>query len=156
MSDSDSGSVIPHKVPPPFLFGSLFLTLILGRFLGLTTPLPKTIRWAGISLILTGLWLGSSAFMSQRRAGTSPDFRKPTTTLVVAGPYRITRNPIYLAMAFVISGLALLLNEVWSLGLLPVVLLILDHGVVRGEETYLEQKFGEDYRAYKNRVPRWF
>ena len=94
--------------------------------------------------------------MSQRRAGTSPDFRKPTTALVVAGPYRITRNPIYLAMAFVISGLAFLLSEVWSLVLLPVVLLILDRGVVRGEETYLEQKFGEDYRAYKNRVPRWF
>jgi protein-S-isoprenylcysteine O-methyltransferase Ste14 len=105
---------------------------------------------------MTGLWLGSSAFITQRRAGTSPDFRKQTTALVVGGPYRISRNPIYLGMALTISGLAFILNAVWSLVLLPIVLLILDRGIVQGEETYLEQKFGVDYLEYKNRVPRWF
>jgi len=123
---------------------------------GLSTPLPKSVRWAGIPLLMTGLWLGSSAFMSQRRAGTSPDFRRPTSALVMGGAYRITRNPIYLGMAFVTSGLAFLLSEVWSLVLLPVVLMVLDRGVVISEEDYLERKFGVDYLAYKKRVPRWF
>ncbi len=156
MSEQSTGSIIPHKIPPPLLFGGLIISMILGRILGLTSPLPKSVRWAGIPLFVSGLWLGSTAFVSQRRAGTSPDFRRPTTALVVGGPYRITRNPIYLAMALTISGLAFILNTVWSLVLLPVVLMILDRGVVRGEETYLEQMFGVDYLEYKNRVPRWF
>ena len=156
MAKFSTGSIIPHKIPPPLLFGGLLISMLLGRILGLSAPLPKSTHWAGIPLFMTGLWLGSSAFISQRRAGTSPDFRKPTTALVVGGPYRITRNPIYLGMTLTISGLAFILNAVWSLVLLPIVLLVLDRGIVRGEETYLEQKFDVDYLEYKNRVPRWF
>ncbi|MDR3574109.1 MAG: isoprenylcysteine carboxylmethyltransferase family protein [Anaerolineaceae bacterium] len=156
MSELNFGPGLPHKVPPPLLFGGLLVSLVLGRVLGLSAPLPKGIRWAGIPLVMTGLWLGSTAFVSQRRAGTSPDFRQPTSALVVSGPYRITRNPIYLAMSLVVSGLSFLFGEIWALLLLPVVLLVLDHGVVQGEESYLEQKFGVDYLDYKNRVPRWF
>ena len=80
---------------------------------------------------------------------------KPTTALVTSGPYRVTRNPMYVGMAFLYAGLALSLGVIWALALLPAVLLMVDRLVIAREERYLEAKFGEEYRDYKRRVRRW-
>jgi protein-S-isoprenylcysteine O-methyltransferase Ste14 len=74
---------------------------------------------------------------------------------VVAGPYQITRNPIYIGFVLAYFGLAVMLTSVWVLLLLIPVLMILQRGVVEREEDYLERQFGEAYRRYKARVPRW-
>ncbi|MGH6833525.1 MAG: methyltransferase family protein, partial [Methyloceanibacter sp.] len=90
-----------------------------------------------------------------RLAGTSVVPGQPSTALVVEGPYRVTRNPIYIGFVLAYFGLAVVLTSVWVLLLLIPVLIILQRGVVKPEEVYLEQQFGETYRKYKARVPRW-
>jgi protein-S-isoprenylcysteine O-methyltransferase Ste14 len=79
---------------------------------------------------------------------------QPTTAIVTEGPYRFTRNPIYLSLAVLYAGLAVMANALWSL-LLLAVMLIIHYAVILPEERYLEQKFGEEYRSYKAKVRRW-
>jgi protein-S-isoprenylcysteine O-methyltransferase Ste14 len=74
---------------------------------------------------------------------------------VVEGPYKVTRNPIYIGFVLAYFGLAIMLTSVWVLLLLIPVLIVLQRGVVEREETYLERQFGETYRKYQARVPRW-
>ena len=146
---------VGHGINPPLLFGSMVGALLLHKAFSLPSPLPKAARIAGIPLVLFGLFLGGSAVAAQRRAGTPVNPTQPTQAIVQGGPYRFTRNPIYLGMALAYSGLALLLNAVWGLLLLPVMVIALDRGMIRGEEAYLERNFGEVYRQYKDRVRRW-
>ncbi len=80
---------------------------------------------------------------------------QPTTAIVTEGPYRFTRNPIYLSLAVLYAGLAVMANALWSLLLLLAVMLIIHYAVILPEERYLEQKFGEEYRSYKAKVRRW-
>lgn len=90
-----------------------------------------------------------------RRAKTSMVPMKPTTALVTSGPYRLTRNPMYLGMAVLYVALALALGVIWALAVLPFVIFAVDRLVIAREEPYLERKFGEQYRQYKGRVRRW-
>jgi protein-S-isoprenylcysteine O-methyltransferase Ste14 len=75
--------------------------------------------------------------------------------LVVDGPFRFTRNPLYLSLTLLYSGTALLLNLLWVVLLLPIALVIMQFGVISREERYLEKKFGQEYLRYKTRVRRW-
>ena len=77
------------------------------------------------------------------------------TALVINGPFQFTRNPLYLSLTLVYSGIALLVNAFWALLMLPFVLLVMRQGVIDREECYLERKFGEEYLRYKARVRRW-
>jgi protein-S-isoprenylcysteine O-methyltransferase Ste14 len=79
----------------------------------------------------------------------------PTTTIVDTGPYRFTRNPIYLGMVLGLIGLAIALNSLWLLLTLVPFVLAIRYGVVAREEAYLERKFGDVYRGYRSRVRRW-
>ena len=97
---------------------------------------------AGLGLLLT-----FNASFS--RKGTAVEPWKPTTAIVTTGPYRFTRNPAYLGMALTYVGIAVLSSAVWVLLPLPVVLAVIDRGVIAREERYLERKFGEEYLAYK-------
>ena len=90
-----------------------------------------------------------------KRAGTNVRPDQPSLAIVTDGPFRFSRNPMYLATTGLYLGTTLLVNTPWPLVLLPPMLLILHWGVVRREERYLEAKFGEPYRAYKSRVRRW-
>jgi protein-S-isoprenylcysteine O-methyltransferase Ste14 len=102
----------------------------------------------GGGLLVWSLWL----FL---RARTSPLPMRPTTALVGSGPYRWTRNPMYLAMLLVYLGAALLFDVTWALVLSPAVVALVNRLVIAREERYLEAKFGEEYRRYKARVGRW-
>jgi protein-S-isoprenylcysteine O-methyltransferase Ste14 len=79
----------------------------------------------------------------------------PTTALVTSGPYRLTRNPMYLGMAFLYVALAFAFGVMWALVFLPAVLVVVDRFVIVREEPYLERKFGQAYREYRSRVRRW-
>jgi protein-S-isoprenylcysteine O-methyltransferase Ste14 len=79
----------------------------------------------------------------------------PTTTIVETGPYRFTRNPIYLGMFVGLAGLAIAFDSLWLLGTLLVFAFAIRYGVVAREEAYLERKFGDAYRHYRARVRRW-
>ena len=95
------------------------------------------------------------AFVTLRRAGTRVETTEPTMAIVTHGPYRFTRNPIYLGMFFGQTGLAIGFDNPWILAMLVPFYLVLRYGVVAREEAYLEHKFGDVYSDYKSRVRRW-
>ena len=119
-------------------------------------PEPAAIETVlGWGLLAAGVLLAASAAYLFRRAGTTPNPTKPTTALVIWGPYRFTRNPMYVGLAAVYLGGTLLLNDAWPIALFPVVIALVRRRVIAREEAYLERKFGDEYRAYKARVRRW-
>jgi protein-S-isoprenylcysteine O-methyltransferase Ste14 len=144
------------RFPPPLAFVAGFL---LGLGLESLVPLagaPSTLAIAA-AVIGVGVWLAldGSAMARFIAAKTNIVPGRPAHALVTSGPYRFTRNPMYVGMAFLYVGLALALSVLWALALLPAVLLIVDRRVIAPEERYLEAKFGEQYAAYKRRVRRW-
>src|SRR4029434_8133859 len=78
-----------------------------------------------------------------------------TTAIVASGPFRFSRNPLYLALTLLYLGLTLAFNTWWGIVVLVPVLIIMHRGVVQREERYLEQKFGETYRQYRSKVRRY-
>jgi protein-S-isoprenylcysteine O-methyltransferase Ste14 len=121
----------------------------------LFVDLPAALRLGGWALVALALLLAASAGLLMFRAGTTPNPRRPTTALVLHGPYRFTRNPMYLALALLYLGAALLVNSAWPLALFPVAIMLVERWVIAREEAYLERVFGDAYRAYKARVRRW-
>lgn len=90
-----------------------------------------------------------------RNAKTPVSPYEPSVGLVTEGPFRFTRNPIYLGGTLLYAGLALLIGRIGPLLLLPALLATLNRGVIEREERYLAQRFGEGYRTYQEAVPRW-
>ena len=88
-------------------------------------------------------------------ANTPFDVRKPSTEIVTSGVFQRSRNPIYLGMLLLYTGIAILANSLWILILVLPFAIILQKGVIEPEEAYLEQKFGDEYLRYKARVRRW-
>lgn len=142
--------------PPPLIYAAGFAGgLLADRVLPLPR-LPRTARQAlGAPLLAKGALLVAWAALTMRQAGTPVRPTRPSRALVTHGPFRFTRNPVYLGAALAYAGLALLLNRLWPLALLPVVLGVIQQGVVRREERYLERRFGDAYRRYCAGVPRW-
>jgi protein-S-isoprenylcysteine O-methyltransferase Ste14 len=144
------------RIPPPLIYIAGFLV---GVALELAFPvddLPLACTLAG-ALIGGVLWLAldGTAMLRFRRAGTSMLPTKPTTAFVTSGPYRFTRNPMYLGMVFLYIALAFALGVIWALAVLPVVIAVVDGYVISTEECYLEMKYGDEYREYKRRTRRW-
>ena len=158
MSDGDKrGQDNPGVIaPPPLIFaGGLAAGLLLNR-LRPTPFLPRSLsKVLGWPPVVGGLLLGLWGFREMRRAGTNVDPYRPTTAIVEAGPYRYTRNPLYVGMALIYFGLSARANALPAALLLPVVLHLVDRGVIKREERYLEGKFGDEYLRYKGRVRRW-
>jgi len=77
------------------------------------------------------------------------------STLCTSGPFRFSRNPIYLGDWFILAGVSLLLATFWPLAFAPLIWIMLRFGVIQHEEVHLEAKFGDAYRDYKARVRRW-
>ena len=156
---SDMQDYADVVVNPPTLFlGST----ILGCLVSWIVPLGPLLGSAnaralatGGALALVGIALFVVSVREFRRAGTSVVPGEPSTVLLVTGPYRYTRNPIYISFIIFYFGLAIVLTNAWMLVLLIPLLSVLRRGVVDREEAYLQSKFGEAYRKYQARVPRW-
>jgi protein-S-isoprenylcysteine O-methyltransferase Ste14 len=146
-------------IKPPFLFlGALALGCLLSLILPIPPGLaqPNTLALAaGLTFVAIGFTLAALSVRRFQLAGTSVVPGEPSTALIVNGPYAFTRNPIYIGFVLAYFGLAIMLTSLWVLILLIPVLVILQRGVVEREESYLERQFGEPYRQYKARVPRW-
>jgi protein-S-isoprenylcysteine O-methyltransferase Ste14 len=109
----------------------------------------------GAVVFMLALALGIWAIDTMTRAGTNVPTNRPTTAIVESGPYRFTRNPIYLGMFGSLVGLAIAFDTPWPLVTLVPFALVIRYGVVAREEAYLERKFGQAYRDYRKRVRRW-
>jgi protein-S-isoprenylcysteine O-methyltransferase Ste14 len=152
--DQDSAKV---SFPPPFVYsGMLLLGLVLDRALPWSLEMIWIGRYVGGGILFAaGLLFGMSAMGLFRKAGTDVKPWKTTTAIVATGVYRFTRNPMYLGMAMLYTGLGFLFSSLGVFLLLPVLILTIRTQVIAREERYLEGKFGDDYRAYKARVRRW-
>jgi protein-S-isoprenylcysteine O-methyltransferase Ste14 len=106
-------------------------------------------------VFVLALALFAWAIVTMTRAGSNVPTNRPTTTIVESGPYRFTRNPIYLGMFLGLIGLTIAFDTLWLLVMLVPFALVIRYGVVAREEAYLDRKFGEVYRAYRSRVRRW-
>ena len=141
---------------PPFLFGGAFLVVVLLQLIWPLRLVPYPIAlWIGPMLLVVSLAIGLWGRKTMHRAGTNISPLKPSINLVNTGPYRFSRNPLYVAMTLLYLGLTFLFNSWWGVALLIPVLLVLHFGVVRREERYLERKFGEEYLAYRSQVRRY-
>lgn len=109
----------------------------------------------GAVLFVLALALAVWALDTMTRAGTNVPTNRPTTTIVESGPYRFTRNPIYMGMFGGLIGLGVAFDNLWLPLMLVPFALVIRYGVVAREEAYLERKFGETYRSYRRRVRRW-
>ena len=142
--------------PPPLIYaGALAAGLLANRLYPLAFVPRGLWRVLGLPLILGGLLIGFLGFRAMRQAETDVDPRQPTTAIVTEGPYRFTRNPLYLSMTLIYAGITALANALPAAVLLPIVLRIMRRGVIELEERYLERKFGDEYLNYKARVRRW-
>jgi len=111
--------------------------------------------WLGAMVFVLALALFLWAIVTMTRAGSNVPTNRPTTTIVESGPYRFTRNPIYLAMFLGLMGLAIAFDNLWLLMMLVPFAFVIRYGVVAREEAYLERKFGDVYGGYRSRVRRW-
>ena len=151
---ADTAQVI---VRPPLAWG---LAVIAGGALGWLVPLrfvPAALpaAWLGATIFVLALALAAWAIITMTRAGSNVPTNRPTTTIVASGPYRFTRNPIYLGMFLGLIGLAVAYDDLWLLIVLVPFWLVIRYGVVAREEAYLDRRFGDAYRGYRARVRRW-
>jgi protein-S-isoprenylcysteine O-methyltransferase Ste14 len=155
MSGRDHPGVI---APPPLIYlGFLLAGWGLGRLAGLPSIGGDAVARMVVAGLLIGFGLALElwAIGAFRRRCTAVQPWKPSTALVAEGPYRFSRNPIYLGFAVTYLGLALALNSWLALALLVPCLLVVDRGVIAREERYLSAKFGASYDTYRGRVRRW-
>ncbi len=142
--------------PPPLIYGASLLIGLLAHWAFPRPFLSRTVaRVVGPGLIVTGFLTGLAAARTMRRAHTSLRPDTPTTAIVDTGPFRYTRNPIYLAFTLMYTGIACFANALWPILLLPFVLAVMQRGVIEREEQYLTRKFGTVYTQYQTRVRRW-
>lgn len=146
--------------PPPLL---ALATIILGLFLDWLLPayvltlFLSTVSRVVIGGVLIGLGLALivPANLAFRSAGTHAEPWKPSTALVTNGIFGWLRNPMYVGGTLFLIGLAILLASDWMLVMTVAFVVVLHFGVVRREERYLEAKFGDAYRQYRDSVPRY-
>jgi protein-S-isoprenylcysteine O-methyltransferase Ste14 len=153
MNKENSAGVV---APPPLIFlGGLAIGFGLEALLP-GSSVPNAVQWVGGGLlVLAGLALLLAFERAFKAKDTAVEPWKPSTAVVTSGPYRFTRNPGYLGMALVYTGIALLADAWWPLAVLPLVLLVIDRGVIAREERYLERLFGQEYTDYRASVRRW-
>lgn len=144
-------------VLPPVLVGGTLLAGVAIHWLLWTVELLPTVlaRVLGFLLFVSAGVLAHLAHRAMQRVGTNVLPTRPTTAIATDGPYRRTRNPLYLAAFGVYLGVSL-----WVNGLAPLLLFLpmawaLHRGIVLREERYLAEKFGEEYERYRSAVPRW-
>jgi len=157
-------SVVNHSqvivFPPVIPLTGFFLGLSLEWLIPLRSHLPRLLvvcaRPVGAALFVVGIagfvWMVGT----MKRAGTPIHNSRTPSSLVERGPFRFSRNPMYLFGSISYAGLALLLLQPWPLLLLIGVVMVMHYGVVLREEKFLAGHFGDAYRTYRERVPRYF
>jgi protein-S-isoprenylcysteine O-methyltransferase Ste14 len=153
----DKADTAQVTIRPPLAWG---LAVIAGLALNWLVPFPflpahLPAGWLGATVFVLALALFAWAIVAITRAGSNVPTNLPTTTIIDSGPYRFTRNPIYLGMLLGLIGLAVAFDNLWLLIMLVPFALVIRYGVVAREEAYLERKFGDVYRGYRSRVRRW-
>ena len=150
---SDNPGVIAF---PPALYGGTLLVGLMLHFIFPAAFLPRGIAFiAGLLTILCAALIAVAAFRTMNRAQTAINPALATTAIVSDSVFGLSRNPIYLSLTLLYIGIALVFNALWALLILIPLLIVVQNGIIKREEVYLERKFGEEYLSYKARVRRW-
>ncbi|WP_299640221.1 isoprenylcysteine carboxylmethyltransferase family protein [Devosia sp.] len=153
-ADNPQLPVLPPVLPAAAIVAAIVLDWLPLHFLA--PPVGFNLQViVGVVLTALGIWLGASASRLFQREGTNVIPTQPTTRIVTSGPYRFTRNPMYLGMVLVVLGISLIFSLEWGVILTPVLWLALDRLIVVREEAYLRRKFGASYEALLTRTRRW-
>ena len=146
------------RVFPPLIY---LIAIGIGFLIQRLIPLRLPTGWRlaeqilGVALVGLGMISIFSAAALFRLAGTTPNPTKPTTAFVVRGPFRFTRNPMYLGLTLVSIGIGLGYDTIWVVLLAFGAAIVIQKVVIDKEEPYMERRFGAEYVAYKSRVRRW-
>ena len=154
----DLGTAPVVARPPRLFLAVLLLGVALDRLLPLRLGAHEggAAHWiAGGFLVVIGLALATAGIRNFGRAATPVPTIEPTRSLVTTGVHGFSRNPIYLGMFVIYAGIGVAARSSWMLLLALPLAIVMRYGVVAREETYLERRFGDAYRAYRARVRRW-
>ncbi|MCX5852504.1 MAG: isoprenylcysteine carboxylmethyltransferase family protein [Deltaproteobacteria bacterium] len=154
MTHSDNGPGILFPPPLNYFIGFLF-AYAMNRFYPIPMVGPPLSIVLALIAVTPSAVLGLWSLLEFWRARTNFLPHKPSSSLVIVGPYRVTRNPMYLSLALLYVSFGFLLSIAWTFIILPMVIFIMNVYVIRREESYLESRFGEQYRAYTQQVHRW-
>jgi len=158
--ETDNQNAAAVKFPPPILpIVTIVAGHILGRFMPMLSeydlPTPARYWIGGLIAVASVLILVVWPARQFQQSGQDPKPWTPTPEMVVHGPYKFTRNPMYLGMLLFCIGFTIILSDLWILILTPVCGWLIYYFAIRHEEAYLEEKFGDAYRAYQAGVRRW-
>ena len=155
--NASAGKDIPGVIaPPPVIYlGGLGIGFLLEALLPGGSFPGHIHQVLGALFLVLGLGLLAWWVSSFRRAHTTMPPYAETTALVTDGPYRLSRNPAYVGDALTYVGIALLADAPWVLLPLPLVLALMQQGVILREERYMQRRFGQDYLSFKARTRRW-
>ena len=146
------------RFPPPLVFLGGILLGVACAYLLMPAPVPfgRTMGViGGVVLLVAGVAFILAARIHFTRTGQSPIPWKPSPSLILRGPYRFTRNPMYVGMTLIELGVGLAVNNLWISAFAVAALVTVHFIAVRPEERYLSEKFGDSYKAYLAQVRRY-
>jgi len=140
---------------PPVIYMIAIATGVVLHFVWPMPFVPSLAKPFGALIAILAATLFIWSIRTFRSAGTPVPGNRPTTVIVKVGPYRFSRNPIYLAFSLLQAGIALGVNDAWVLITLLPAISVMSFVVIPREERYLEARFAEEYSKYKANVRRW-
>lgn len=141
--------------PAIVVFIFVILAMLLGRTTAILPSAPPFLQWAGLALSALGLGLGMLALQEFKRMQTFAKSKSVAMNLVTTGIYGYTRNPVNLGFLLILIGLPLSGGSYWGLVLMPMFIVAMNSLVIKPEETFLENKFKDEFIKYKAKVRRW-
>jgi protein-S-isoprenylcysteine O-methyltransferase Ste14 len=154
-SESETALRPPRIFPPVYLLAAILGMAVLDKYVPGTIVLQSPWRWLGLAPFVGGLTLGIAAARLFWKHKTTIKLGDASTHLLTAGPYRLSRNPIYLGMALLLVGVAMLLGSLTPWLLMPVFIWLISRNVIPVEEAMMTAAFGTEYQQYRKQVRRW-
>jgi len=145
-------------IPPPLIYVAIFFAAV---FIQKLVPISKDYFYTtsstiiGVVILIASLFFNLPSLLQFIKTKNTLITVKPANSLQTKGIYSISRNPMYVSLVFVYTGLSFLTGNWWNLILLPLLLLIVQEYIIKREEKYLERRFGQEYLNYKSKVKRW-
>ena len=141
--------------PPPLIYLAALLLALALRAVVRAPIAARSLLWPGLALVAAAIALALWGRQTMVAAGTNINPTRPATAIVSSGPFRYTRNPLYLSLTLLYLGLTLIANTWWGVVMLLPLAAVIHRGVVLREERYLHRKFGDAYDRYRASVRRY-
>lgn len=145
-------------IPPPLLYVlTFFAAVFLQRkfYIGDALFHSTWTKIIGVLFLLAALYFMVTSLATFIKSRNTVVLIKPAASLQTHGVYNISRNPMYVSLAFIYLGITCIIGNWWNIILFPFLIYIMEAYVIRSEERYLERAFGEEYNTYRKRVKRW-